>query len=67
MYSKCGGVAAYHVVCIGLCLSSVRVCVFLLVLWLVLVLKLSDITTCTVQIQSVEKIQVLLRPNENNG
>ena len=33
MYTKCGGVAAYHVVCIGLCLWSVRVCVFLLVLW----------------------------------
>ena len=26
MYTKCGGVAAYHVVCIGLCLWSVRVC-----------------------------------------
>jgi hypothetical protein len=29
MYTSCGGVAAYHVVCIGLCLWSVRVCVFL--------------------------------------
>ena len=33
MYTKCSGVAAYHVVCIGLCLWSVRFCVFLLVLW----------------------------------
>ena len=33
MYTRCGGVAAYHVVCIGLCLWSVRVCMFLLVLW----------------------------------
>ena len=33
MYTRCGGVAAYHVVCIGLCLWSVRVCVFLPVLW----------------------------------
>ena len=43
MYTKCGGVAAYHVVCIGLCLWSVRVYVFLLVLWMtghVLVLKI---------------------------
>ena len=32
-YAKSGDVAAYHVVCIGLCLWSVRVCVFLLVLW----------------------------------
>jgi len=31
MYTKCGGVAAYHVVCIGLCLWSTRMCVFLLV------------------------------------
>ena len=29
MFTRCGGVAAYHVVCIGLCLWSVRVCVFL--------------------------------------
>jgi hypothetical protein len=29
MYTRCGGVAAYHVVCIGLCLWRVRVCVFL--------------------------------------
>ena len=29
MYTRCGGVAAYHVVCIDLCLWSVRVCVFL--------------------------------------
>ena len=33
MYTRCGGVAAYHVVCMGLCLWSVRVCVFLPVLW----------------------------------
>jgi len=33
MYTKRGGVAAYHVVCICLCLWSIRVCVFLLVLW----------------------------------
>jgi len=32
MYTKCGGVAAYHVVCIGLCSWSFRVCVFLLVI-----------------------------------
>jgi len=25
MYTKCGGVAAYHVVCIGLCLWSVTI------------------------------------------
>ena len=30
MHTKRGGVAAYHVVCIGLCSWSVRVCVFLL-------------------------------------
>jgi len=33
MYTKRGGVAAYHIVWIGLCLRSVRVCVFLVVLW----------------------------------
>ena len=27
VYTTCGGVAAYHVACIGLCLWSVRVCV----------------------------------------
>ena len=32
-YSKRGGVAAYRIVWIGLCLRSFRVCVFLLVLW----------------------------------
>ena len=54
MYTRCGVVAAYHVVCIGLCLWSVRVCVFLPVLWTtgVGVNKLSDLTTCTVQIKS---------------
>ena len=35
MYTRCGGVAAYHVVCNGLCLWSVRVCVFLPVLFLI--------------------------------
>ena len=33
MYTKRGGVAAYRVVCIGICLLSVRVCVFLQVVW----------------------------------
>ena len=32
MYTSCGDAAAYHVVCIDLCLWSVRVCVFLSVL-----------------------------------
>ena len=49
MYAKRGGVAAYHVVCIGLCLRSVRVCVFLLVLW----------TTNTIKIVIVLNLNVL--------
>ena len=48
MYTKCGGVAAYRVVCIGFMLvERPSVCVLAST-----VLKLNDLTTCTVQIQS---------------